>query len=93
MYTQELHTLIAPVEYLGQLSIHIPSIKHCIASRIAFRDILMGYILPGKINNKSQEEEIESNTHGNLTKVSNLAAGHLLLSTCFEYCNLPLTTI
>lgn len=60
---------------------------------MAFGDNLMGYSLPGWINNKSKKEEIESNTHGNLTNVGNLAAGYLLLSTCFEYCNLPLTTI
>lgn len=41
----------------------------------------MTYILPETINNKSQKEETESNTHGNLTRVGNLVAGHLLLST------------
>lgn len=41
----------------------------------------MAYILPEKINIKTQKEEIESNTHGNLTRVGNLVAGHLLLPT------------
>jgi len=41
----------------------------------------MSYILPGKINNKSQEEEIESNTHGNATQSWRSGLGALLSSS------------
>lgn len=82
------------VEYLGKLTfleLNIAFFQVWLQETKSIQRCFSDYILAGKINNEPQNEETESNTHGNLSKFGNWTAGHLLFPITVEYCNLLLT--